>query len=154
MTSHQKGNPPMGHLTTNDRLRSATANDLMLIVAEIEAVSDLSTPIGDMVGRHDGLISLLENTKSATDIGLVAKAAALLAVGPESSEPSHQERLAISLATDILRFFGGRVLPIISTPPGVALTPVSVPADFAMSHGGIAKPQKASFTPNEGDVRC
>lgn len=150
MTSHQQGSS----MTPTDTMLSATANNLMLTIRAIEAAPDHEPEISEMIARQDGLVALLESTKPAGEIGLVAKAAALLAVGPECRVPSQQERLAISLATDILRFFGGRVLPIISTPPDVALTPVSVPADFAMGHGGIAKPQKASFTPNEDDVRC
>jgi hypothetical protein len=81
----------------------------------VEAADDHGTEIEGLIDRQDMLVSLLEITKPDTEAGLVAKAAALLAEGPECQVPSHQERLAISLATDILRTFGGKVLPKIPT---------------------------------------
>jgi hypothetical protein len=107
----------MNHMPSNDSLLSATANNLMLTVAAIEVAADHDPAAADLVNQQDGLAALLESMRPATDIGLVFKAAALLAIGPESMIPSHQERLAISLATDIVRLFGGKVLPIIKAAP-------------------------------------
>ncbi len=105
----------MSRLAHNDQTLSRAANELMLTIAAIEVADDHAPEIAGLIDRQDTLVSLLEITQPDTEAGLVAKAAALLAEGPECTLPSRQERLAISLATDILRTFGGKVLPRIPT---------------------------------------
>jgi hypothetical protein len=104
----------MGRLSPADKALAGAANDLMLIVAALEAAPDSEATASETTGRRNALIALLEGTRPDTEAGLVAKAAALLAEGPGSNELSRQERLAISLATDVLRQFGNRLLPQIT----------------------------------------
>ncbi len=90
-------------LHPNDTLLVAASGELKDVLAALEAAEINDANVGDLIDRHDQLISVLENTAPATAAGAVAKAKAIIAEGPEHNLPSRAERLAMSLANDILR---------------------------------------------------
>ncbi|MGM5020214.1 hypothetical protein [Tardiphaga sp. 367_B4_N1_1] len=91
-----------------DALLGQAGAELSRIIAAREAAADGDPRQDGWIDRSFELIDLINATQSETNTGLLAKAQALIAQGPDSDTPSDLERLALSLANDVIRLLTER----------------------------------------------